>query len=103
MGTLVPHCENILVNGTPKQAKQAVRCLNTNMKESARNQTFSQVLDVLRVNLDPTNPNYRTAIIALGHIALLMPDEFKVEMKGIISQKVFINPFLPGALKHTDE
>lgn len=88
MGILVPQCQNMLVTGNPKQGKEAVRCMHVNMNESAKNHTFAQDVETLRANLDPNNSNYRTAIVALGHIALLMPEEFKYEMKTIISQKV---------------
>lgn len=96
MGSLVPQCQNMLVTGDPKQGKGAVRCLYTNMKEAARNHTFTQVVGSLRDNLDPSNSNYQTVIIALGHIALLMPEEFRSDMKQIISQKIvkdlLVNP-----------
>jgi len=96
MGLLVPHCQNLLVTGTPKQAKEAIRCLFTNMNPSVRVQTFTQIVDALKANLEPGNTSYRTAIVGLGHIALLMPDEFKNEMKGIVSQKLvkelLVNP-----------
>jgi len=88
MGTLVPQCQNMLVTGSPRQGKQAVRCLHINMNESARNHIFGQVVEALRANLERSNSNYRTAIVALGHIALLMPEEFKYDMKSIVSQKV---------------
>jgi hypothetical protein len=32
--------------------------------------------------------SYNLAIVALGHIALLMPEQFKKEMKGSIFKKV---------------
>jgi len=39
---------------------------------------------------------YRTAIVALGHIGLCLPEDFKYDMKTIISQKVvkdlLVNP-----------
>lgn len=93
MGTLVPQCQTMLVTGGARHGKHAVRCLHINMNESARNHIFGQVVEALRANLDPDNNNYRTAIIALGHIALLMPEEFKYDMKSIISTKV--RTFLP--------
>lgn len=96
MGSLVPQCQNMLVTGTPRQGKMAVRCLHVNMNQSARNHTFAQVVESLRANLDPSNSGYCTAIVALGHIALLMPEEFKYDMKAIISQKIvkelLVNP-----------
>jgi sister-chromatid-cohesion protein PDS5 len=88
MGVLVPQCMNMLVTGSPRQGKEAVRCLAMNMKESARNHFFGGMVGALKGNLDPSNCNYRTAIVALGHIALLMPEQFKKEMKGIICKKV---------------
>lgn len=96
LGALVPQCQNMLVSGTPRQGKMAVRSLYVNMKESGRNHTFAQVVEALRANLDPMNTSYRTAIVALGHIAFLMPEEFKYDMKAIVSQKIvkelLVNP-----------
>ncbi|CAL8109843.1 unnamed protein product [Orchesella dallaii] len=108
MGILVPQCQNMLLSGTPRQGKMAVRCLFVNMKESARNHTFAQVVENLRGNLDPANSSYRTAIVALGHIAFLMPEEFKYDMKAIVSQKIvkelLVNPqrTYEDHLKNTD-
>lgn len=96
MEELVPQCQNMLVTGTPRQGKMAVRCLFVNMKESARNHTFAQVVEALRANLDPAHTSYCTAIVALGHIAYVLPEEFKYDMKAIISQKIvkelLVNP-----------
>src|SRR5581483_8696684 len=94
MGSLVPQCQTMLVTGSPKHGKQAVRCLHVNMNENARNHIFGQVVDALRANLEPENSNYRTAIVALGHIAYLMPEEFKYDMKSIISLKVTITDII---------
>jgi len=88
MSILVPHCQNMIVKGSPKQAKEAVRCLFTNMNHVLRSQTFMQVVESLKANLEPDNVGYRTAIVALGHIGLCLPEDFKYDMKTIISQKV---------------
>lgn len=88
MQNLVPQCQTMLVTGSPKHGKQAVKCLHINMNENARNHIFGQVVEALRANLDPSNNNYRTAIVALGHVALLMPDEFKYDMKTIVASKI---------------
>lgn len=42
---LIPVCKRFATSGTPKQAKQAIRCLYINMTEDS-NSVFSEVLEV---------------------------------------------------------
>ncbi|CAL8069332.1 unnamed protein product [Orchesella dallaii] len=88
MKSLLRLLNELAHEGTPRQAKLAVHCLFINLKEDVRKQAFAQVVKLLRANLDPDNNMYRTAIVALGHIALLMPEHFQAEMRTIIAQKI---------------
>lgn len=89
---LAPVCQEFAISGTPKQAKHAVRCIFVNTvcekKEPEVGDIFPEIVENLKVNLDPTNEQYRTAIVCLGHIAYNMPDRFQVSIKNIISRKI---------------
>ncbi|XP_014241753.1 sister chromatid cohesion protein PDS5 homolog B-B isoform X2 [Cimex lectularius] len=86
MNQLLPICEEFAVNGTPKQAKQAIRCLYVNLGE--HNSLFNDILTKVKANLVPESGNYLTAIVALGHIAQNLPDKFPVHIKVVISRKI---------------
>lgn len=50
---------------------------------------FGEVLDMVKVNLDPSKGEaYLTAIVALGHIAFHLPEQFPVQMKNLVSRKI---------------
>lgn len=38
--------------------------------------------------MEPTSEHYRTAIVALGHIAYNLPDKNPLQIKNIVSRKV---------------
>jgi len=42
---LIPICKNLAVNGTPKQAKGAIRCLYVNVYKS-KNEIFDDIVEV---------------------------------------------------------
>lgn len=42
------------------------------------------------MNLTPTSEFYRTAIVALGHIAHNLPDKYPIILKNIVSRKVIL-------------
>jgi hypothetical protein len=42
----------------------------------------------IKENLNPTSEHFRTAIVALGHIAYNLPDKYPVHIKNIVSRKV---------------
>jgi sister-chromatid-cohesion protein PDS5 len=96
MGILVPQTQGMILRGSPKEAKEAVKCLWVNSRPPARVGAFAEVVEGLKAALDPSSPHYRTAIVALGHVALSMPEEFKGEMKTVVSQKLvkelLVNP-----------
>lgn len=106
---LAPICKELALNGTPKQAKHAIRCMYVNSQPVTDNgkstpevegdmpasseptapyDIFSEIVEAFKVTLDPSNDNYRTAIVCLGHIAYNMPERFNVTIKNIISRKV---------------
>lgn len=73
--------------GTPKQAKGAIRCIYVNMPE-LHDTLFPAILETAKNNLSPDSMYYRTAIVTLGHIAYNVPERCKVQIKNIISRKV---------------
>lgn len=89
---LAPICKEFAISGNPKQAKHAIRCMFVNT-EGQDNQTssmdvFAEIVDSLKTTLHPEHPNYRTGIVALGHIAYNLPDKFQVQIKNLISRKI---------------
>ncbi|KAF9800244.1 hypothetical protein SFRURICE_010004 [Spodoptera frugiperda] len=84
---LITLCKAYAEVGTPKQAKNAVRCLFVNVPEQ-RTQIFTEILETLKSTLSPHSEHYRTAIVTLGHIAHNLPDNFPVHIKNIVSRKI---------------
>ncbi|XP_054273999.1 sister chromatid cohesion protein PDS5 homolog B-like isoform X2 [Macrosteles quadrilineatus] len=84
---LIPICKRFVETGTPKQAKHAIRCLFKNVSNNVEG-LFSEMLEKVKENLTPTSPNYRTAIVALGHIAYNLPDHYPVHIKNLVSRKI---------------
>ncbi|XP_060530817.1 sister chromatid cohesion protein PDS5 homolog B isoform X2 [Cylas formicarius] len=85
--TLAPTCTELACTGTPKQAKGAIHCIFKNMPP-LHDELFSSILESVKNNLTPESPHYRTAIVALGHIAYNVPDKYKVQIKNIVSRKI---------------
>lgn len=84
---LIPICERLASEGTPKQAKHAIRCLHVNLTN--QEPVFSKILDTLKEHLVTSSPYCRTSIVTLGHLALLLPDKFqKFQIKNIVSRKI---------------
>lgn len=84
---LITLCKAYAEVGSPKQAKNAVRCLFVNVPEQ-RTQIFTEILETLKATLNPYSEHYRTAIVTLGHIAHNLPDNFPVHIKNIVSRKI---------------
>lgn len=84
---LIPICKNFAEMGTPKQAKQAIRCLYVNIPK-LHDSLFCDILEKVKENLIPTSEYYRTAIVALGHIAYNLPDKYPAHIKNIVSRKI---------------
>ncbi|XP_066263104.1 sister chromatid cohesion protein PDS5 homolog B [Euwallacea similis] len=87
MNTLAPICKELAATGTPKQAKGAIHCIQKNMPP-LHDEIFAQILESVKENLIPESPHYRTAIVALGHIAFTFPEKYKVSIKNIVSRKI---------------
>lgn len=87
MNELATICKQFAESGTPKQAKGAIRCIYVNMPD-LHDSLFPHILDLVKMNLTPESEHYRTAIVALGHIAYNVPDKCKVQIKNIVSRKV---------------
>lgn len=110
LAELSPVCKAMAMSGTPKQAKHAIRCMFVNMDSgggvggngtaaggSAAAQSdplayeidiFGDLVDSFKTNLTPQHSHYRTAIVALGHIAYNLPEKYQVQIKNIISRKI---------------
>ncbi|XP_073962358.1 cohesin associated factor B pds5 isoform X2 [Choristoneura fumiferana] len=84
---LITLCKAYAEVGTPKQAKNAVRCLFVNVPEQ-RNAIFTEILETLKATLSPHSEHYRTAIVTLGHVAHNLPETFPVLIKNIVSRKI---------------
>ncbi len=101
---LAPKCKHFAVNGTPKQAKHAIRCLfvnsnspliekeeqESNLKRIKKkiDDIFQEIVDETNKNLTVTCEHYRTAIVAFGHIAYNLPERFSISLKNIVSRKI---------------
>ncbi|KAK3923322.1 Sister chromatid cohesion protein PDS5-like protein B [Frankliniella fusca] len=85
--SLIPTCKRLSVEGTPKQAKQAIRCLYINVINN-QDTLFAEILERIKEHLEPSSEHYRTAIVALGHIAYNLPDKNPVAIKNIVSRKI---------------
>lgn len=114
MRNLEPVCKEFAMSGTPKQAKHAILCLfvnaggasnnnnrmnlnnqseeattpTTNNNNSEESDLFGDIVDALKVTLNADHESYRTAIVALGHIAQNMPERFLIPVKNLISRKI---------------
>ncbi len=50
---------------------------------------FAQLLELVKTNLSPEKGDaYLTSIVALGHIAFHLPDQFPVHIKNLVSRKI---------------
>lgn len=87
MKELAPICKEMAMTGTSKQAKGAIHCIYKNMPD-LHEELFPEILEVTQNNLEPDSPHYRTAIVALGHIAFNIPEKYKVKIKNIVSRKI---------------
>lgn len=98
LSELAPICKELALSGTPKQAKHAIRCMYVNTQTSNEDEIaqkmeanldiFPEIVESFKQTLDPTTDTYRTAIVALGHIAYNMPTKFVPQIKNIISRKI---------------
>ncbi|XP_011506511.1 PREDICTED: sister chromatid cohesion protein PDS5 homolog B-B isoform X1 [Ceratosolen solmsi marchali] len=87
MDQLMPICKAFAGSGTPKQAKQAVRCLYVNMTNS-HDTIFPEIIEKIKNSLTPASEYYRTAIVALGHIAYNLPEKYHLQIKNMVSRKI---------------
>ena len=91
MQNLVPICKSFIRGGTSKQAKHAVKCLYIN-SPTGEESTFNEALEIIKTNLEggleTRKDAYRTAIVALGHIAFHLPEKFPVQIKNRVSRNI---------------
>ena len=87
-GILRKICLQFVKLGTPKQAKQAIKCMYMNTVEN-QDQVFTEILDTIKDNLNgEKGKSYLTAIVALGHLSINLPDRFPVQIKNLVSRKI---------------
>ncbi|XP_050315656.1 sister chromatid cohesion protein PDS5 homolog B [Anthonomus grandis grandis] len=101
MNTLAPICKDFACTGTPKQAKGAIHCIHKNMPD-LHDELFAQILEAVKENLNPESNHYRTAIVALGHIAFTFPEKYKVPIKNIVSRKI-VKELLVKDIRESEE
>lgn len=89
MNLMAPICKNFSETGTPKQAKQAIRCLFVNMP-NIHDTIFPEIIERIKNTLTPTSEYYRTSIVTLGHIAYNLPEKYQAQIKSLVSRKVSI-------------
>ncbi|XP_046739782.1 sister chromatid cohesion protein PDS5 homolog B isoform X2 [Diprion similis] len=87
MNLMVPLCKTFAETGTPKQAKQAIRCLFVNMA-NIHDSIFPEIIERIKNTLSPTSEHYRTSIVTLGHIAYNLPDKYQIQIKNMVSRKI---------------
>ncbi|XP_034943210.1 sister chromatid cohesion protein PDS5 homolog B isoform X1 [Chelonus insularis] len=87
MNLMVPICKKFALTGTPKQAKQAIRCLFVNMT-NIHDTIFPEIIERIKTTLIPTSEHYRTSIVTLGHIAYNLPDKYHISIKNMVSRKI---------------
>ena len=81
-------CLQFISLGTSKQAKQAIKCMFMNTTEN-QDQVFSKVLDEIKEKLNgDKDKHFLTVIVALGHLAFLLPEKFPVQLKNLVSRKI---------------
>lgn len=89
--TLVPVCKSFIRGGNSKQAKHAIKCLYINTSNTDES-IFADVLEIVTNNLneglEARAEAYRTAIVALGHIAFHLPEKFPVQVKNRVSRNI---------------
>lgn len=83
---LLPVVQNFVENGSVRQAKYAVACLNIIVTNKER--IFGQVIEHLKHHFTLESQYFRTALVSLGHIALHCPDLFGSQIKSIVSKVV---------------
>ncbi|CAC5359753.1 PDS5 [Mytilus coruscus] len=89
--SLLPVVSSAAKLGNPKQCKHAIRCINTICKN--KEAIYGQIFEHYKKSLNPESANFITAIVGLGHIAKLCPEEFAPDIKTIVS-KVIVKDLL---------
>lgn len=82
--SLLPVLQSMAKMGTPKQAKHAIKCIGVLCKNKAA--IFTPIVEHLKTCLNHDSANFLTALVSLGHIAQSCPQEFAVDLKGIVSK-----------------
>jgi len=108
METLSPICKIFIKGRHPKQAKQAIKCLFTNAT-ATKDAVFGEVLELVKTNLNPSatpgaprEETFLTAVVALGHIAYLLPEKYPVQIKNLVSRNIVKQLLMKEATEEHD-
>ncbi|CAH1267920.1 PDS5B [Branchiostoma lanceolatum] len=82
---LLPVLQAKAKSGTPRQAKHAIRCVNT-IFPGVRDSIFNQIFEHLRKKLSFNSTNFLTALTSMGHLSLLAPELFSQQMKNFVAK-----------------
>lgn len=117
---LIAVCKDFALNGTPKEAKHAVRCIfvNSQVREGGmelvngilhhQNNTpkvhplFNAIVETLRNTLSSKYDHFQTKIVTLGHIAFNMPQAFAVPLKNMIARRIVKDLLIQGVPEDRD-
>lgn len=113
---LVPVCKDFALNGFPKEAKHAVRCIFVNTQtidgvemindvhqnEPNVHPVFNVIVDALRNTLSVKYDRFCTKIVTLGHIAYNMPQAFAVPIKNMIARRIVKDLLIQGVQESRD-
>ena len=84
---LVPICQQLAWRGTAKEAKNAIHCLQANLKNPQL--IFAEILHALKEHFVTSSPHCRTSTVALGHLAPLITDHSsKFQIRCIVSRYI---------------
>lgn len=82
--TLLPLLQRMAKSGTPKQAKHAIRCIDTLCRN--KDAIFKQLYEHLEKSMDLDAPNFLTSLVGIGHLSLLCPGMFASSTSNIVSK-----------------
>lgn len=95
LAKFAPICKELAISGTLKEVKNAIRCMYINTQYSSGAEAapipsnldiFPEVIESIKRNLISANKDCCKSIVALGHIAYLMPEKFQGDISKLIKR-----------------
>jgi len=86
MGFVYPQCKLLILQGTGKQAKAAIRCIAANCGNDT--EYFAELVLELESNLERGNEQFISSLMSLGMIARRNPASCQVELRRIMKKIV---------------